>query len=189
MGDSIAEKQVEYQCDPTAPSFVMTDTSTGLQEGVRRNHDGLEAFVGDRSKVLPLPEQPLIIDAGFDNAVKLNWPALVSGNTVSYEYLLARKGRMFQLEFSLSENPLGPETEDSDLVFFKIAPGNALFSLFTKPIYVGYSRQNRDLRYYVGPSNLPLFADKSVVVIEYGPVQDQRLSTKDNPRLGAENPG
>ncbi len=170
-GTPLANKQVNYNCRTTAPSFSLEDQVSGVKEGVNWKQDQLESFQDDEITRLEVPDGPTIIDAGFDNAIKSSWDTLIKGEKVAYNYLFARDNKFLKLRFLKSEPPRTLENEISgDVVFFRIAANNPIFRLLSSPIYVGYDRNTQDLKYYFGPSNLPAMKDQKNVLIRYNTI-------------------
>ena len=91
-GSAFARKSVVY-VDPLAPNFVFEDASNGMLEGVRSDGEGREVFfrAGPREaeKIGALPAVPaLVVDAGFDEFVHTNWPALLAGRSIGMNFLV-----------------------------------------------------------------------------------------------------
>lgn len=172
-GKTFALKTVNYGCNPTAPSFELKDMSSGIVEGVRWGDDGVQAFQGSDSTKLDMPSGPVIVDAGFDNAIKLSWDKMMNGEKVAYKYLFARDKRFLKLRFVKSDPPQLPNQKfDDGLVFFKVVANNLIFRLLSSPIYVGYEKTTKELKYYFGPSNLPTMKNQKAVLISYQTLGD-----------------
>ena len=170
-GDPLADKQVNYDCRATTPSFVLKDRTNGNEEGVRWMEDVIESYQNSDITRLSVPNGPSIVDAGFDNAIKTSWDTLMAGKKVSFNYLFARDNKFLKLRFVKSKPPSVLEGEASEnIVFFRIAANNLLFRMLSSPIYVGYDRSSKDLKYYLGPSNLPMMRDKKEVLIRYSDI-------------------
>lgn len=167
-GEPLAFKIADYRCNPTTPSFVLEDRTSGRKEGVQWNQSDLVSFQGDSTTTLAQPEGPAVVDAGFDNVIKLNWDILLAGNRVTYDYLFARRNRFLKLRFSRADIPqkIAPRI-DKRAVFFKVGANNLLFRLLSSPIYVGYDPETRDLLYYYGPTNLPMLDMEQPILISY----------------------
>lgn len=167
-GAPLAEKEVQYNCRSTTPSFVLRDRVNGIREGVNWREDLVESYQDNEVTRLEIPEGPSIVDAGFDNAIKTSWNTLMTGNKVTFNYLFARDNKFLKLRFVKSSPPevLKQEAPDN-IVFFRIAANNLLFRMLSSPIYVGYDQITRDLKYYFGPSNLPTMRDQKSVLIRY----------------------
>lgn len=167
-GATLAEKEVQYNCRSTTPSFVLRDRVSGINEGVTWREDLVESYQDSEITRLEIPDGPSIVDAGFDNAIKTSWDTLMNGNKVAFNYLFARDNKFLKLRFVKTSPPkiLKQEAPDN-IVFFRIAANNLLFRMLSSPIYVGYDRMTRDLKYYFGPSNLPTMRDQKSVLIRY----------------------
>ena len=167
-GDPLAYKIAEFQCNPTTPSFTLEDLTSGETEGVQWNESDLVSFQGESRTRLPQPKGPAVVDAGFDNVIKLNWNRLMAGERVTYDYLFARRNRFLKLRFSRSKPPTKIASKvDDRAVFFKVGANNMFFRLLSSPIYVGYDPENQDLMYYYGPTNLPMLDMEQPILISY----------------------
>lgn len=167
-GAVLATKVVDYNCNPTTPSFSLLDNTTGVVEGVKWSFDNVESYQDDQSTIIAHPNSQYIIDAGFDNAIKLNWEKLIEGQSVVFDYLFARKNRFLKLRFKKSSAPLivNGESIPTD-IFFEVVPNNMILRAISSPIFVGYNQYSRELRYYIGPTNLPMLVDDEKVIIRY----------------------
>ncbi|MGI9319017.1 MAG: hypothetical protein ACR2QW_16950, partial [bacterium] len=167
-GIPLADKIVDYDCRATTPSFELTDRLNGRKEGVTWTQDLVKSYQDLNINTLDVPDSPSIVDAGFDNAIKLSWDALLAGDNVSFNYLFARENKFLKLRFVKSKPPEILRSEVSgDVVFFRIAANNLIFRILSSPIYVGYDHFTRDLKYYYGPSNLPMMKEQKNVLIRY----------------------
>ena len=174
-GNPLAVKTVEYNCNPTTPSFTLRDLTNDTSEGVILKTNDLVSFQSDKSETMIMPAGNAIIDAGFDHAVKLSWDELMRSNKVTWKYLFARNNKFLKLKFQKAGPPdrLSEEVPEN-VVFFKVAANNFLFRMLSSPIFVGYDRDQRHLKYYYGPSNLPMFDDGKNVLIKYSAHQMQQ---------------
>jgi hypothetical protein len=167
-GTILATKVVEYNCNPTTPSFMLLDNISGEVEGVNWKFNNVESFQDERSTIISHPDSQFIIDAGFDSAIKLNWDKLLKGQSVVFDYLFARKNRFLKLRFENTKAPLAVNDESTSLdVFFKIVPDSIFLRAISSPIFVGYNKYSRELRYYIGPTNLPMLVGDEKVIIRY----------------------
>ena len=166
----LASKIVSFSNSLTAPGFSVTDLVSGEKEGVEWQDNGevIRSYQGDNNAMLKIPEGPKIFDAGFDNFVKLNWDALMQGKRLKVNYLFARDNKFLKLRIQKSPSPQNKLIKaDQNQVFFKISANNLLFRMLSNPLFVGYDIHSRSLRYYSGPSNLPMMKDKKQVLIVY----------------------
>lgn len=174
QGAPIADKDVEYRCNATTPSFRLVDHNTGEVEGVNWKEGIVETFQGEEMKRIDPPPGPAIVDSGFDNAIKLHWDELIEGNDVTFHYLFPRNGSFLKLRLRQSEAPPALANEGNDnTVFFTIAANNLFLRALSKPIFVGYDKDTRSLRYYLGPSNLPTMRENKVVLIRYAHLETE----------------
>ncbi|MEM7564119.1 MAG: hypothetical protein AAF353_13870 [Pseudomonadota bacterium] len=167
-GKMIASKIVQYDCRATMPGFELIDYVNNDKEGVFWQEDQIVSFQGADQTLLDAPAGPGIFDAGFDNAIKINWEELMSGQKLVFSYLFARDNRFIKLKLQKSGAPetVGPDVSEGT-VFFKISANNFILRLFSQPLFVGYDTNSRRLQYYSGPSNLPVFNKRQPVLIRY----------------------
>ena len=167
----LATKQVSFNCRPTAPDFELTDMTTNEKEGVVVESEKIKSYQGSESSTLSIPDNQLVIDAGFDNAVKMNWDKLVAGGKVPFSYLFARDNKFFKLRLEkVDASKVDFPNTDENVIFFKIDANNLIFRLFSSPLFLGYESDSKSLRYYSGPSNLPMMKDEKSILITYQPV-------------------
>ena len=166
----LATKKVEFNCRPTAPDFELVDMTTNEVEGVKVESEQITSYQGKQSSVLSIPESQLVIDAGFDNAVKMNWDELMAGKKIPFNYLFARDNKFFKLRLEKVDGSKVefPQSEE-DVAIFKIDANNLIFRLFSSPLFLGYTTDSKSLKYYSGPSNLPMMRDQKSVLITYTP--------------------
>ena len=153
-GSPFARKSVSY-VDPVAPDFLLEDASNGLREGVR-------AVAGVRSvffrsdhvaveKAAPLPRVPgLVVDAGFDEFIRANWPLLLEGKPLPLHFLVPSRLEdiAFEVQHLRSDTHEGARVE-----LFRLKLASAL-SWFVRPIDVSYGTADRVLVRYTGVSDL-----------------------------------
>ena len=166
----LAIKEVDFTCNPTSPSFTLTDMETGYIEGVKRtsNENQVLSYQGEVEEKLEIPKGINIFDAGFDNTIKLHWDTLISGETLKVNYLFARDNKFLTLRLKKTNPPKNVSlTPNSNEVFFKISANNLIFRLLSSPLFVGYDQESRTLKYYAGPSNLPMMEQQKEILIRY----------------------
>ncbi len=91
-GAAFARKTVRY-VDRFAPDFMLDDVANGMQEGIRSDGGTRSVFFraahADPERSSPLPSaQGLVADAGFDEFVRAQWPALDGGKPVALRFLV-----------------------------------------------------------------------------------------------------
>jgi len=161
----IAYKVVNYDCRPTSPEFELLDLINGKSEGAKWNENQLLTFRNGEINPLSIPSGPTIFDAGFDNFVKLNWEVLLQDQSIIASYLSVRNERFIELKLQKSKVPDSLKNEPiENLVFFKIESSNPFLKLITASLYIGYDKHSRFLKYYSGPSNLPIMKNKQVII-------------------------
>lgn len=102
-GRPFARKHLPATTRPQARAYVLEDRRSGQMAAVQVA-DGTvsvgwkeDAGSSPRQRGLALPPEA-VIDAGFDAAVRLHWPALMRGQRVSLAFLLPGRQRFYPVE-------------------------------------------------------------------------------------------
>ena len=153
-GTAFARKNVNY-AELTAPDFALDDASNGMREGVRT--EGRQRMVFFRAKgaepekdrALP-PIEGLVADAGFDEFIRVQWSALMSGRAVALQFLVpSRLGTMsFAAQRLRSDTVNGVPAEVIRLKF------HGVLGLALPSIDVTYCAADHVLLRYAGVSDL-----------------------------------
>jgi hypothetical protein len=179
-GSPFARKVVSY-VEPFAPNFVLEDASNGMREGVRTEAGGRVVFFRagktDAEKHRALPQVPgLVIDAGFDDFVRANWPALTADKNVYLHFLVP--SRLDDMGFLIEE--LHADRVDGTPVQVFRLKLSGILGWFLPGIDVYYGVKDRLLMRYVGLSDLRDAAgDNMKVEIRFDP-QDRKPALKDD---------
>jgi hypothetical protein len=101
-------------------------------------------------------EDMLVIDAGFDEAVKEYWYDLMRGEKLIINFLSPRLLRAIKLTVSRSSNDnCYQEVYDKKTqVCFLISPSNMVLNLFVKPLSLTYDLASRRLLRFKGDVNI-----------------------------------
>jgi hypothetical protein len=175
-GSPFARKVVTYvDGAPTAPDFLVEDSSDGMREGIRSAN---LRPVGERTvffrenahaaeKSGPLPPVPgLVADAGFDEFVRAHWDSLMNGSVSQMRFLLPSRldDYAFQVERLRHEVVDGMATE----VFRLRLSG--FWGWFLPGIDVYYSDADHVLVRYDGLSDLrDASGDNFKAIIDFSP--------------------
>ncbi len=144
-----ARKLVDYRGAPYAPAFQLVDVRLGYREGVLRDAGEARVFI-DRpnaaKQTAPLPSGALVIDAGFDQWVRSEWPRLTAGERVPMAFLVP--SRLTSYAFNVYE--VGDEGAARR---FRLRLGG-LLGWIAPHIDVVYAEADRRLLRFEGLSNL-----------------------------------
>lgn len=150
-GTPFARKLVDYRGAPKAPSFQFEDARSGFREGVLRGADGARVFVdppGAQQRQGPLPDGPLVADAGFDTWVRAQWPALTRGERVPMDFLVPSRLRSYGFKvYQVDGDDAAGQRR------FRLRLGG-LLGLIAPHIDVVYAEADRRLLRFEGLSNL-----------------------------------
>lgn len=160
QGNIFASKTLTYQGESFQPGFELIDNRdneyTAAQfQGARlvlsygKNTNVNEKVIFDNARV--------VVDAGFDSYIQLNWDRLVAGKRLKFDFALAPRLSTIQLEvrkIKASESLVNDKELGADWVHFRIAPAKVFVSFFSDPIYVAYNPNGKYLMRFHGRSNI-----------------------------------
>jgi hypothetical protein len=185
-GTPFARKRVDYRGAPSAPAFQFEDARSGYREGLQRGRGGAQVFV-DRPDAEPrqamLPDGAFVADAGFDQWVRGNWPALARGERVPMDFLVP--SRLTSYGFKVYQVEAAADG-DEPARRFRLRLGG-LLGWLAPHIDVVYAEADRRLLRFEGLSNLRDDAgeDPLTVRIEF-PEPARPVASADFERLAAE---
>ena len=157
-GKSIAYKTIDYRNGFSTPSFKQTNFET-LEETeviVDNNIVTLSFTDSDREQTQKSFEKnrfsdlPVVIDAGFDAYIRDNWDSLISGEALQFQFPLATRAILIELQASASDCSYDAENNQC----FKLEMSNWLYRVLASPIELGYDRKQKQLIRYRGLSNI-----------------------------------
>lgn len=150
-----ATKTLHYQADLIRPQvdFVLSEFDTSLMIRQATSGPTLDirwAVGGQGVERFTVPSSPdLVIDAGFDQLIRLKWASLNQGESVNFRFLAPTRGS--DLGFRL--DPVDGGQQDYPLVV-TARPSNLIARFLVDPITLGYDHSGL-LRSYSGLTNIP----------------------------------
>lgn len=150
-GDVFARKTVDYTPSPTAPDFSFEDGRDGYREGVRRVDGGREVFVresrdaAEQRRVL-VPPDGAVIDAGFDESVRMRWDALAA-NGVRVPFLVPSRFAFYDMRIDTDAAPAG------DVRRLRLQL-DRWFGFLVDPIDLAYANDDRRLLEFSGVTGI-----------------------------------
>jgi hypothetical protein len=113
----------------------------------------------------------LIIDAGADAFIQLNWVKITSGKKLEFDVADARNlgvEKFVIKEIDSSASPLAYKGAAGSWKYFRVETANKLSSIFVDPIYYAYEPDGKYLMRYQGRANIDSDAGEAWDVrIEY----------------------
>lgn len=146
-GSLIARKQLDFSASPFRPALLLRD------------------YRRDVEQQIPVQaREDLVVDAGFDNFIRSRWSALEQGESVRFSFLVA--GQSKPLEMLARQDDSG-QCAAQELCLL-VSLDSWFLGLLVDPVGLSYSRQDRRLLRYQGPSNISGGNGESIsVVIHY----------------------
>ena len=152
-GTAFARKRVDYRDSATAPAFALEDRRSGYREGLRRG-GAATLFVKDGGKTperaAAVAVKDLVADAGFDEFIRKQWPALVAGRSLPLDF--AVPSRLRSLPFLLQRSGETVVAGQAAWIFRLRLDG--VLGWFAPNIEVAYGKTDRRLLQFRGLSNL-----------------------------------
>jgi hypothetical protein len=153
-GSAFARKTVSY-VDALSPDFLLEDASNGMREGIRSVGNVRQVFfrgdsaASEKSGALP-DVTGFVADAGFDAFVRLHWDALLTGNTLSMNFVVPSRLNDigFKVQHVRSTVMDGVPVEEFRLKL------SGILGWFVSSIDVYYGATDHTLIRYVGLSDL-----------------------------------
>jgi hypothetical protein len=183
----IAMKTVDYSMSLLAPNILQRDYRHDEIVAVTRQQSSSEQVLdtlfleytpangGKTRKKMINDQSNLIVDAGFDHAIRHYWASLTTQKKVILTFVVPAKARTVQLlvkETRLSRCRLPKASAVNDNndqhICYLVKPKSALLRWFVKPISLLYERDTQRLLFFSGSSNVSSNTGKGQMVdIEY----------------------
>ncbi len=160
----IATKNIDYSPSLTRPNVVQKDLRHNeLRKAVFNDNSNLGINVSyrkpNKSDIKSIQIEPadnLVIDAGFDEAVRAYWYTLVGGEKLVMDFLSPVHLDTIKLTIKKS-NSASCYKQAYDTVTqacFLIRPSNVVLNLFVKPLALVYDLETRRLLSFKGAVNI-----------------------------------
>ncbi len=160
-GATFASKTLTYQGEYFQPSFVLVDKRDN--ETVSAQFQGARLVLshttnGDTGDKIIMDNARLVIDAGFDAYIQMNWDNIVNAKKrMTFEFALPNRLSTINLEvrrIEPRESPVYSANVGSGWVYLRIVPAQKLVSIFASPIFLAYDPNGKYLMRFQGRSNL-----------------------------------
>ena len=137
-GDLIASKTLDYRTSKQAPTLWFYDYRFGNELNL-------------------VPQDPAwIVDSGFDNFLRSQWPAITNGDNISFSMHLLGRDKPLDMIAKPTDAALCPDSR----YCVDVALDSWLLGRLLSPIQLDYDRGTRNLLRFRGLSNLPSDAGK-----------------------------
>lgn len=160
QGKTFATKTLVYSGELFQPMFTFEDTRDN--EFASAQFEGARLMLthgakGHQSQKAIMDNAKLVVDAGFDAYIQLNWDKLMEGKRLKFDFALVNRLTTVQLEvrkIKSSESPVYDADYGRHWAYFRITPAKKIASLFADPINLAYDPKGKYLMRYHGRSNL-----------------------------------
>jgi hypothetical protein len=165
-GKTIAKKELDFKTGHLTPSFIQTDFRDGYMEGVEVSEHSVKVLYRKSSKhdletvALEVPP-PVVVDGGFNYFVKQNWPALLEGKTLPFNFVVPAEQDYYSFQLSKIKEV---EYKGVRAAFFKMELKNFILRQLVPPIMLTYNVETKRLLKYEGISNINNAKGKSYFV-------------------------
>ena len=132
-GVLIARKQVDYSRSAHSPSLTLEDLRLARE-----------------ARLEPEADPELVVDAGFDNYVRLRWEELAAGGTVAFPFQIVGRERPLAMKAQRQQSTDCSEQE----LCLEVGLDSWLLGMLVDPIQLTYQRDSRRLLRFRGISNL-----------------------------------
>lgn len=159
-GAVFASKTLVYQGELFQPSFTLKDSRDN--EVIAAQFEGprlvlTHGMKTTRTEKIIYDNARMVIDAGFDAYIQLNWDKLMAGKRLTFDFALPNRLSSLQLEvrkIKAAESPVYDAGLGADWVYFRIVPAQKFVSLFADPINLAYDPNGKYLMRFHGRSNI-----------------------------------
>jgi hypothetical protein len=133
LGEIFARKELDYSVSEKSPGLRLQDFRSEVD-----------------LQLAPSMDPQLVVDAGFDNYVRLRWDDLLEGDEVRFPFLVAGRDE----PLAMRAGP-GREAEcDPRRVCLQIELDSWLLGMLVDPFELTYDRGSRRLLRFTGVSNI-----------------------------------
>jgi hypothetical protein len=164
-GEIFATKTINYEKGFFSPEFILKNKRNGEFISAKKNnqHVILEYKENENSSV-EISEindsDLLVIDAGFNHFITRNWDELISGKSLSVNYLIPSQGNSYEL--TLQQVKCDIEKDDNDLAnttgikdiannneyfCFSISAASFFIRIFSSELQLTYKKNGKSNRY------------------------------------------
>lgn len=159
-GKTFASKTLVYQGEPYQPSVNYEDSRDN--EYMSAQFEGARLVLthgmnSSQNQKVIFDNAAMVIDAGFDAYIQLNWDTLMAGKRLKYAFAMPARLSSVQLEvrkIKATESPLYDKEYGKDWIYFRITPAQKISSLFADPINLAYDPNGKYLVRFHGRSNI-----------------------------------
>lgn len=154
-GQPFARKHLPASADPQARSYTLEDRRSGQRAQVEVG-SGTVSITWKEDAASPLRQRRLelppgaVIDAGFDAAVRLHWPALMRGERITLPFLVPGRQRYFPVQVRRTR-PLRWQGIDAQSIEVSL---DTWYGGIAPRLSLAYASRDRRLLEFRGTSNL-----------------------------------
>lgn len=159
-GNVFAQKKISYEISFVAPVYKLNDQRFSRETGSQIKDKQWSMYRSEKSgtydELLLKNQENLVIDAGFNNFIRLHFDALDSGDLLNFNFGLTDP--LIELSMEIQRIPCTdyqPKQNNEKNICLRAINSSLFYRWFVPTIYLVYDRDSRFLMRYEGPSNLP----------------------------------
>ncbi|WP_422134291.1 hypothetical protein [Endozoicomonas sp. ALD040] len=181
-GSIFASKTIDYSDSYIAPDIIQTNQRNGELIKTEFVDDAIKvsyrtSFGADTQQSDIAFSADLVIDAGFDHYIRLNWDALIAEKETVIQYLIPSHQRKIDLRIKTVECKKDLKKTH---ICFNIAADSWLYRMLSSSLTLSYGKQSQKLMIFSGRSNISdKNGDYQDVTIRYQfhtPIKNQEIS-------------
>lgn len=159
-GNVFASKTLVFQGEPFQPTVDFQDQRDN--EFVSAHFQGARLVLtqgtnSSREERIIYDNARVVIDAGLDAYIQLNWDKLLAGKTLKFDYIAPASLRVSQLEvrkIKSTSSPLYNADFGRNWIYFQIKTAKKIPAFFSGAINLAYDPNGKYLMRYHGRANI-----------------------------------
>jgi len=173
----IADKSIDYASGLLSPSVTQNDYRHGEMRIVKQRDTSRFSMSYRKPNVEEKPQSvmvkaspSLVIDAGFDDAIRQSWDRLMAGEKTVFSFASPVHARTVGLRVKKTDRKDcgNVDYQKESQVCYRIGAASTVLSMFFKPLALVYDKDTQRLVRFAGQVNITTIAGKTQsAVINY----------------------
>lgn len=165
-GKIFATKHIEFDQNPSLPTFETLDSRDGYTEGAEVNGKTVRLYYRRKKEdnleeKTYTPKTPAVMDGGFDYFVRLNWDSLMKGDRLQFHFVTPVQLDDYSFAVEKIEDT---QWKNRSAVSLRLEVDNIVLKRIVDPFYLVYDKSSKRLLQFEGLSNINDSKGKSLKV-------------------------